>query len=612
MHRVLSPDGRVEARIGTRGSRLEWSVTYRRATVIEASQLGLELADGLVLGAGTRVGAPSQRLVRDRWKPLYGRNAQVHSDYRELVLPCTQGRYRFAVVVRAYNQGVAIRHTLTRAPAGRVVVAAEHTGFRLPDGALVYGSRGEEAYTVAAPGAIPDSGSSTTDSGRLFDSPVTVITSAGTACLAESARLNYPRLMFAADGPALTTRLMQHAAGDSSGAPAAPREKTFELAVPASTPWRVVTLGADGPDLINHSDLVAALAEPSRLADTSWIRPGKVFTVWQQGQTTATGIDGIDFAVERGLSYISFDAGWYGPESDASSDPTKVIDGLDLKKVISYGAAKGIGVILYINQVALDHYDVDKTFATVKQWGAAGVKLGFLTEGTQRLDNGVVGYVEAAAKHRLLVDTHDNLRPWGQERTYPNWLNLEGVRGNENYPTASHNVVLPFCRNVAGPLDYTPCIRPAKGRTTPAHQVATTVVYYQPLEFLFWGGSPDDYRGKDYPELAFLKAVPSVWDESVAVAGEIGHYIVMARRSGQDWYLGAMNNQQKRVLEVPLTFLGRGSWTATMYADGEPGAVMDYAIETPLVASTRRVGPGTTLTMTLQESGGQAIRFTRS
>jgi len=196
-----------------------------------------------------------------------------------------------------------------------------------------------------------------------------------------------------------------------------------------------------------HCGTPSASSPPANNPSRIRIRPGKAIRATTL--TTAKGLAYIDFASLRGLRYIEFDAGWYGPEGSSSSDPTKPIAGLDLTQVIAYGQAKDIGVILYVNQIALT--DPASLFALYEQWGVAGLKLGFILEGTQAQTDWIVSVAEHAAAHHLLLNLHDDLRPFGQERTYPNWITLEGVRGNENFPTATHNVTLPFGRNIGGP-----------------------------------------------------------------------------------------------------------------------------------------------------------------
>lgn len=606
---ATSPDGRatIGVWVGRDGPR--WAATYHGVTIAEASALGLVLADGTVVGPRAGAGRTTTSRHRGSWQPTYGRNSTVDDSWTQVRLPLADGAsgLTFAVVARAYDSGVALRYELTGTPGGDVTLSGEATTVALPAGSTVYGSRDEDQFLTTPPAGIPSSGTSTgssiTDPGPLFDNPVTAELPDGTlVCVCEADRHHYPRLMLAGGGGnALRTHLMRCAGrGGTDGAVDA-----FTVTTPFSTPWRVLVAGGDGPDLINHSDLVSTLATPNTTGDTSWIKPGKALRV--TSLNTAAALAGIDFAAARGLAYIEFDAGWYGPEHDPSSDPTKPIAALDLPQVIAYGQSKGVGLVLYVNSIALS--DADSLFALYRSWGVAGLKLGFVLEGTQAQTDQVTGFAATAAKYHLLVNQHDDLRPFGQERTWPNWINLEGVRGNEHFPTASHNVTLPFTRNIAGPMDYTICLSQARDQTTDAHQMAMAAVFYQPIVWVYWYDAPAKYATGNWPQLPWFDAVPTVWDRSLALAGQIGRYVVVARRSGDAWYLGALTNEQGRVLDVPLDFLGPGDWRATAWADGPPN---DAPHLTPVTVSTTAVTAASTLTLRLAPSGGQAVLLSRA
>jgi alpha-glucosidase len=454
-------------------------------------------------------------------------------------------------------------------------------------------------YTPVAPGSIPSTGTSGTDTGPLTDLPLTATYASGgpIACVCESSRVNFPRLMLSSvsgEPNTLAARLMEHTARGSGTV-----QTASTVTTPFATPWRAVVAGSTHAELVDNAELVLNLAPAGALADTSWIKPGKVFRC---NLTTADGTAGVDFAVARGLQYIEYDAGWYGPEG-STTDATKPIDAIDLPSVISYATSKGIGVILYVNRIALT--SPDSLFALYRSWGVAGVKLGFINDGTQAMTNQITGWAKTAAAHSLLIDMHDDVRPFGYERTYPNWISLEGVRGNEHFPTASHNVTLPFARNIGGPMDYTICYGQSRDQTTNVHQMAMAAVYYQPLNFLYWYDSPSKYANTaNWPGLPWFDAIPTTWDESRTLDGSIGQYVAVARRNGTTWYLGAMTDESARTLSLPLSFLAGGNWTATVYADGTPGT---YAYQTPVVKSTRTVTSATVLSVAMAPAGGQVV-----
>ncbi|GAP50159.1 glycoside hydrolase family 97 protein [Streptomyces azureus] len=577
---------------------LRWSARRDARTVIGTSALGLRLGDGTVLGGDVKVIAERYGTHRTTWTPVYGRNATVTDHYQEQRwdLEDRASGIRFGVQVRAYKTGVALRYLLL--DEGTATVADELTTFVFPDGTTVYSARDENAYEPVAPGSIPVTGTAGTDNGPLTDLPLTAtLTSGLIACVCESSRIDYPRLMLgsvAGEPNTLSAFLMEHTARGTG-----PVETTSTVTTPFATPWRAVVIGATHAELVDNAELVLNLAPPNALPDTSWIRPGKVFRC---ELSTAAGLAGVDFAVARGIEYIEYDAGWYGPEF-TTRDATEPIAAIDLPSVISYATSKGIGLFLYVNRLALT--DADSLFALYKSWGVRGIKLGFINDGTQSMTNQIIDWAKAAAKYELLIDMHDDVRPFGYERTYPNWISLEGVRGNEQFPTATHNVTLPFARNIGGPMDYTICYGQSRDKTTNAHQMAMAAVYYQPLNFLFWYDKPSKYNNPaNWPGLPWFNAVPVTWDESRALAGSIGEYIAVARRGGSTWYLGAMTDESARTLSLPLSFLGSGTYTATVYADGTPGT---SPFRTPVVVSTRTVTAADTLDVAMAPAGGQAV-----
>ncbi|MFI6373782.1 glycoside hydrolase family 97 catalytic domain-containing protein [Streptomyces sp. NPDC050546] len=580
---------------------LQWSARRDGRTVIGTSALGIRLGDGTVLGSDVRVTGRRYRTRRSTWTPVYGRDASVTDHYQEhrWDLKDKGTGSRFAVEVRAYRTGVALRYLLLdHGTATTATITDELTTFVFPDGTTVYSARDENAYEPVAPGSIPVTGTATTDNGPLTDLPLTATLPGGLiACVCESARVDYPRLMLSSvDGEpnTLSAFLMEHTARGTG-----PVETASTVATPFATPWRAVVIGATHAELVDNAELVLNLAPPNALPDPSWIKPGKVFRC---ELTTAAGLAGVDFAVARELEYIEYDAGWYGPEF-TTPDATTPIPAIDLPSVISYATSKGIGVFLYVNRLALT--DADSLFGLYRSWGVRGIKLGFINDGTQSMTGQIIDWAKTAARYELLIDMHDDVRPFGYERTYPNWISLEGVRGNEQFPTATHNVTLPFARNVGGPMDYTICYGQSRDKTTNAHQMAMAAVYYQPLNFLFWYDKPSKYGNPaNWPGLPWFNAVPTTWDESRTLAGSIGEYVAVARRDGSTWYLGAMTNESSRTLSLPLSFLGRGTYTATVYADGTPGA---SPYQTAVVVGTRTVTRADTLDVAMAPAGGQAV-----
>ena len=602
--------------IDERGGALEWAILYGKRRLLERSVLGLALGDGRVLGRNAKLLGHSTSAVDSSWNPPYGIRAKVSAVCEELVVHLLDAGsgIAFDCIVRAYDAGAALRYVIRERAGGReLVLAGELTEFRLPRGSRVYASRDEGEFQVAAAHAIdpvpePDLTGSC-DPGPLADLPVTVELPSGlTAVIAESDRLHYPRSMLrrAADGSdSLVTHLMRYPgrATGYSGPGETPAALTFSVSTPFLTPWRVVIVGPGPAALLERADFIPTLATPSVLGDTSWIRPGRAIRSFRDN-TTGAGIACIDFAVRHKLEYVEFDAHWYGDGTDPS-DPTVPVAGLDIEHVIRYGKERNVDVILYVDRVPAMR-QLEDIVRTYRSWGVAGIKLGFVWEGRQEDSDFLQAFIRQCGENRLFVLLHDDLRPAGLERMLPNYLTLEGVRGNEHFPTARHNVTLPFTRNVAGPMDYTICYAQSRNQTTHAHQLAMAVVYYSPLVFLYWYDKPAKYAQGEWPELEWFAGCPTTWHETRALCGRIGEYVAVARRAQERWFFGAMTNEAPRTLELPLSFLGPGAWAATIYADPGPS-------ESTTRVSIRRVtvDADTRLRVELGAHGGQAIRFER-
>jgi alpha-glucosidase len=615
---VQSPNGKLRAELlldAVGGAAPRWRVEHQGKTVLEPSLVGLTLADGRKLGPGVRVIGYQTATLDETWAPPYGISARYAGTCQQLALQVMDvaSGIMFDIVLRAYDSGIAIRYLVRFVPDQESIkLSTENTHFRFPSSTLLYASRDEGEYQLTSPAKLapvphPDLTPSS-EVGFFADVPLTASLPNGlTVVVAESDRIHYPRLMLqATDEPdTLVSHLMRYPgrADGWSGPGETPAEEAFSVATPFSTPWRVLIIGERPGDVIENAGLIATLATASELEAASWIRPGRAFRSFRDN-TTAAGTACADFAARRKLEYIEFDAHWYGDGTDGS-DATVPVAGLDIQKVIEYARSKNIGVILYVDRTPAMR-QLDDIVRTYQQWGVAGIKFGFMWEGRQSDNDWLYHTIRKCGEHQLLVCVHDNARPAGLERTLPNYVSLEGVRGNEQFPTARHNVTLPFTANVAGPIDYTICYANERSQTTNAHQLAMAAVYYCPLTFLYWYDRPPKYANGSWPELTWFDACPTVWDETRVLDGRIGEFVIVARRHKQRWFLGAMTNEQSRDIEVSLTFLGVGNWTAYVYADGPPASL---ARETTVAMETRTVSAKEFHKLVLAPSGGQAIRF---
>jgi alpha-glucosidase len=361
-----------------------------------------------------------------------------------------------------------------------------------------------------------------------------------------------------------------------------------------------------------ESNLTYQLARPQAINNTDWIKPGKVAWDWynanniygvdfESGLNTATYKYYLDFASKNGIEYVILDEGW-------TKSTTEILDfnpDIDVPELIRYGKEKGVDLILWVLWKPLDA-NLDQILETYKSWGVKGVKVDFMQRNDQYMVSSYERIAKKCAELELLVDFHGAFKPSGLRRVYPNVINYEGVKGSENNKwssdiTPQHNVTIPFIRMAAGPMDYTPGAmsnehlknyktsfeRPMSIGTR-AHQVAMYVVYEAPLQMMC--ESPSRYY-KEQESVDFIVQIPTLWDETVVLHGSIGNYIAVARRKGDNWYLGAMTNSTARELDFDLSFLQEGTYKMEVFKDGVNAGrfAEDYAIETAEVNRNSKV-----------------------
>lgn len=597
--RLSSPDGNYLVEIdrkaaGKGESKIHYRIFYQRKPVLEKSELSISLDNHLSEWAlaikekpdshwmsGLVLKEAGRKQVDSSWRPPYGERSQVTDKYNALTLTFEQeasANYRMDIQLRAYNEGVAIRYYFHENPTGIYYrVVDEQTEFSFPQGTLAW----FEPWAQGPYSLLP-----LADWPGESERPLTLQLENGLyASITEAAMVDFVRTKFTlSDSKPNTVRTALYE----------PVDKVPYFA----TPWRVIMAAEKPGQLIEHNDILLNLNEPSRIADTSWIKPGKIvrdMTLTEEGAKAW-----IDFAAEHNIQYLLFDAKWYGPVFTFDTDARTVEIDLDLPEVIRYGKEKGVGIWLYVNQQALLKQD-HELFPLYRKWGVAGVKYGFVQVGSHRWTTWLHESVARAAQNKLMVNIHDEFRLTGEQRTLPNILTVEGIRGNEEMPDATHNTILPFTRGIVGMGDYTICYYNERIKTTHAHQLALAVVMYSPLQTLFWYDKAADYGGE--PEIEFFEKVPTVWDDTRVLSGEIGQYIAVARRSGDQWFVGAITNNDERHVEIDLGFLEKGKkYTATLYQDDD-----EAPTKTKVSLDTKTVERGTPLSLDLKASGGAAV-----
>ncbi len=615
-----SPDGRIQVQVQTSGA-LTYTVTVDGQPLINASRLGLALRPGLQLGQQVECRQATGQRVDNSWENPWGKRRHVRDRYTELRLSLVEasaGGRPFEVIFRAYNDGVAFRYVLPwQAGREEVVVERELTEFAFTGDHACFLGQHETGFKGSQEWQFQPKRLADIQPASVVGLPLLIQTSAAWVALLESDLRDWPGMWLGgADAPG------------KLGAKLPPRQDgqgVAKVAAPHTTPWRVLMIGRQPGQLI-ESDLVLNLATPCVLADTSFVRPGKMaWDHWWSGDVqmnTATLKEYIQLAADMGWPYQLVDWQWYGEFNKPTSDITKPNPAVDMDEVRRFAREKGVKLWVWLYWTDADRNDAyEKAFALYEQWGIAGVKIDFMDSDHQEMVNWYEKITRAAAQHHLMVNFHGAFKTSGFNRTYPNQITREGILGNEynrwsKLVTPEHKVTLPFTRFLAGPADYTPGgflnrqpgqFKPdekaAQVQGTRAAELALFVVYDSPLCCVC--DHPSHYRGQ--PGIDFLQVVPTVWDDTKVLQGEVASHLVMARRSGEDWFLGALTASTARTVEVKLDFLGRGRWKARLWQDAADSNVNAEHLD----IVERSVTRGDTLTLKLAPAGGCAVRFTR-
>lgn len=588
--RVESPDGQVAIHFNLRaGGVPAYRVDYLGQPLVLESALGFE-GD---FNRDFEVTNSSTASHEGQWINEFGERRITPDNYNELTVDLKHASGRLLrLSFRAYNEGAAFRYNLPTQETQTFVFPGEKTEFRLPEGTWGYEAHGtEDEYRR----------SQIADIKPWCERPLTLEYASGVwASLAEAANMSYPRMLLSPlEG--VPGALVSALGGDTSNTPRPNQwhDPTVTLAAGQSTPWRMLIVGRRPGDLLERNYLMLNLNPPSELEDTSWIKPGKVMRDTTLSTANSRAI--IDFAAAGGLQYVHLDARWYGPEDTQTGDATTARkDNLDIQEILRYGREKNVGLIVYVDRRQIETQR-DILFPLYEKWGIKGVKIGFIEVGPQEESAWTTETIAKAAEHRLMLNIHDGYRATGNNRTWPNLMTVEGIRGNEHMPTPEHNCTLPFTRYVGGIGDYTVCYYENRLKTTHAHQLAMAVVSFSPLQWIFWYDSPSEYNGE--PEIEFFRAVPTVWDETRVVDGRIGEYAVIARRCGDDWFIGTINSSEPRQLKIPLDFLDEDKqYTAGIYSDDE-----NAQTKTKVGVDRRPVNSKTVLRVPLVAAGGQAV-----
>jgi alpha-glucosidase len=632
---LRSPDGRIAVTVNPAGS-LSYRLAVDGTPVLNESRLGLRLREGGVLGRDVVLLGAVRADSDTTWANPLGKRSEVRDHYRELAVSLREngeaGR-AFSVVFRAYDDGVAFRYLLVGGSgASDVIIEEELTEFAFATDSTCFA--GDH---IAVPPDAYDSRGGFRGSQewefrrqRLSDLPVDTVTGlpllahtpAAWVAVTEAELVDWAGLWLAREPQAAGTGAVTLC---SRLAPRMDGNGLVNVALPHPSPWRVLMVGRE-PGRLIESDIVLNLSAPCRIADTSWIKPGMMaWDRWWSGigkMDTGTMKDFILFANEMGWPYQLVDGGWYVGTRTAGSDISRPSPGVDMDELRRFAAENKVRLWVWLYWSDVDRGDAYKqAFSLYEKWGLAGVKIDFMDRDDQEMVNWYEKITRAAADHHLLVDFHGAYKPTGMIRTWPNQVTREGILGNEynkwsRRVTAEHRVTLPFTRFLAGPGDFTPGgfvnrsadqfqthVSPTQVQSTRAGQLALFVAYDSPVICVC--DHPSNLRGQ--AGIDFLKLVPTVWDETRVLSGAVGEHLVIARRSGPDWYLGALNNGYTRVRSVKLDFLGPGKWHLRWWHDS---ADSDENAE-HLSVEEREASADDTLDLRMAAGGGAVIRFVR-
>lgn len=585
---LRSPDGKAEVRVKV-ADRIYYSIYVNQKVVVGDSPISLTLKEKPGIGANPKIVDSSERKVDQIvTSPVPEKRRKIKDNFAELHLKF-EGNY--GLIWRAYNNGVAYRWT-TRLP-GKITVSDEEAEINLNSNDKVYYPQEESFYSHNERKYIEYKPSDMGD--KLASLPALVATGTGVKLwLSEADLYDYAGMWLrGTNGKGVRAVFPTYPLVESKQ-----RDRDLKVTKQADFiaqtngtrqfPWRVFGLAERDADLLDNQ-LVYLLSEETK-EDFSWVKPGKVAWDWwnanniygvdfKSGLNTETYKYYIDFAAKYGLEYVILDEGW----SKTTEDILAFNLDLNLTELLDHAKKKNVGIILWVLWLPLDK-DLEKILDQYHKWGVKGIKVDFM----QRDDQKMVAFYERvareAAKRKLLVDFHGAYKPTGMKRKYPNVLTSEGVQGLEHNKwskdeTPEHDLVLPFTRMVAGPMDYTPgAMINAVGKDfqivfnrpmsqgTRCHQLAMYVVYESPLQML--AESPSNYL-REPEAMEFLSAVPTVWNETIVIDGKIGEFAVVARRAfNGEWFIGAMNNSTPRELEIDLSFLTGNSYDARIYQDG--------------------------------------------
>ncbi len=596
-YQISSPDGKIAVKIDV-GQKLQWSVTNNSSTVIAPSAVSMQLQSGEVLGDKAQIISAKTEKVNSTIKAIHYIKNITPDVYNQLTLNCKSD---YGIIFRAYNDGVAYRFFTKK--KGEIVIVNEEANFNFDKDykcfvPFVRDFRGKEQYVQSFEALYTEKKISEFNKDTLGFLPALIDMNDQKSVLLEADLEDYPGMFIQINGA-----LQNSFKGVFAPYPTAETQGGYKMLNTMPTqragyiakvngtrnfPWRAVIISNNDTSLLNN-DMVQKLASPSRIADPTWIKPGKVAWDWwndwnithvnfKAGVNTETYKYYIDFAAANKLEYVILDEGWSNDLELMDVSPK-----INLQEIIDYGKQKNVDIILWAGWYAVLS-KMDSVFTKYAGMGVKGFKVDFIDRDDQKAVSSLYAIAKKAADYKMIIDYHGMYKPTGLQRTWPNVINFEGVKGMENVKwtpnddVPRYDVSIPFIRMVAGPLDYTPGamrnatkdgFRPSNSlpmsQGTRSHQLAMYIVFVAPLQML--ADNPTAYM-QEQESTDFIAKVPTVFDETVALAGKVGEYAAVARRKDKVWYAGAMTNWSERDISIDFSFLGKGNYEAAIFKDG--------------------------------------------
>ena len=636
VYELQSPGGKLKLTIEA-GEKINWSVSDQGRMIIAPSAISMTLVDAQVFGKQPKIVSSRKTTVNEKFMTPFYKKSEVEDRYNQLTLEC-KGNY--GIIFRAYDEGVAYRFITRR--KGELVVQSEEARFNFEQDdtcfvPYVSDLRGKDPFIQSFEGLYTEKPFSGLYRDSLIFLPVLVkLPDQKKVVITEADLEDYPGMYFQAApglvfgfvGVQAAYPLEEFQGGYRKLNTMIAQRAPFIAKVKGSRdfPWRVVIISSHDAELLNN-DMVQKLAAASRISDISWIRPGKVSWDWwndwnishvgfKAGINTETYKYYIDFASAHKLEYIIMDEGWSDP-----LDLMQVSPKINLPEIVEYGKQKNVSVILWASWYAVSQKTTE-AFSKYAAMGIKGFKIDFMDRDDQKMVSSLYMIAQKAAEYKLVIDFHGMYKPTGLQRTFPNILNCEGVKGMENVKWAPHDDVprydasIPFIRMVAGPMDYTPgAMRNATQGTfhpvgsmpmsqgTRAHQLAMYTVFEAPLQML--SDNPTAYI-KESECTDFISGVPTTFDQTVALDGSVGEFAAIARKKNNTWWVGVLNNWNARDLQLDFSFLGSGEYHAEIFSDGVNADrdATDYKKEIILVNASSKIN------IHLSNGGGWAARIT--